>query len=271
MNNYRVGIIGGGFVGSAVAFGFSSGNNHDFDIKIHDIDPDKSTHTFEEVATQSDYIFVCVPTPPKEDMSIDLSYVEGVIEKLKDLIDPVRQTVLIKSTVIPGTCQKLSMKYGINIVSNPEFLTERRARWDFINATQVVIGSDNVADRSRVKNLYQKRFSSMRFVLTDTKTSEFIKYLLNCFFSTKLSFLNEMHQVAESIGVDWDTAVSGLVSDSRVGDSHVTIPGPDGKFGYGGKCFPKDINAMIHFAQSLEIAPLVLEAGWEKNKEVREK
>ena len=133
-----------------------------------------------------------MPTPPKKDMSIDLSYIEGVVAKLKEYIDPVNQVVIIKSTVIPGTCQKLSRKYGINIVSNPEFLTERRARWDFINATQVVIGSDDITDRNKVKNLYQKRFSSMRFVLTDTKTSEFIKYLLNCFFSTKLSFVNEM-------------------------------------------------------------------------------
>lgn len=270
MNKYRVGIIGGGFVGSAVAFGFSSGNNHDFEIKIYDVDPDKSTHTFEQVATQSDYIFVCVPTPPKENMSIDLSYIEDVVASLKNYIDPIKQVVIIKSTVIPGTCQKLSQKYGINIVSNPEFLTERRARWDFINATQVVIGSDNVADRNKVKNLYQKRFSSMRFVLTDTKTSEFIKYLLNCFFSTKLSFINEMRQISDTIGVDWQTAISGLVTDSRVADSHVSAPGPDGKYGYGGKCFPKDINAMIHFAKSLEINPMVMEASWEKNKEVRE-
>ena len=269
MSSYRVGIIGGGFVGSAVAFGFSSGNNYDFNIKVYDIDPDKSTHTFEEVATQSDYIFVCVPTPPKPDMSIDLSYIESVIVGLKECIDPANQVIIVKSTVIPGTCQKLSRKYGLNIVSNPEFLTERRARWDFINATQIVIGSDDIIDRNRVKNLYQKRFSSMRFILTDTKTSEFIKYLLNCFFSSKLSFINEMRQIADTAGVDWPTAISGLVTDSRVADSHVSAPGPDGKFGYGGKCFPKDINAMIHFARSLEVEPLVLEASWEKNKEVR--
>ena len=254
MNNYRVGIIGGGFVGSAVAFGFSSGNDHDFDIKIYDVDPDKSTHSFEEVATQSDFIFVCVPTPRKDEH-----------------VEPLEQVVLIKSTVTPGTCEKLSRKHGLNIVSNPEFLTERRARWDFINSTQVVIGSDVASDATRVKNLYEKRFSSMRFVITDTKTSEFIKYLLNCFFSTKLSFMNEMRQIGDSIEVDWDKAVGALVTDSRVGDSHVSVPGPDGKFGYGGKCFPKDINAMAHFARRMEVEPLVLQAAWDKNKEVRKK
>lgn len=267
---YNVGIIGGGFVGSAVAFGFGSSNSHDFNVRVYDIDPDRSSHTFEETISESDFIFLCLPTPSKPDMSIDLSYVEDVMEKISKIVDPFEQTIIIKSTVIPGTCRRLSKKYGLNIVSNPEFLTERRAKWDFINAAQVVIGSDEKDAATKVQNLYKKRFSSMKYLVTDSTTSEFVKYMLNCFFSAKLSFMNEMYQIANSFGVNWEDAVVGLVSDSRIGDSHVSVPGPDGKLGYGGHCFPKDINAMIKFAERLGVDTKVLSAAWQKNLEVRE-
>tara|TARA_Y100000034_G_C6806889_1_gene362375 strand:+ start:79 stop:906 length:828 start_codon:yes stop_codon:yes gene_type:complete len=268
-NDYRVGIIGGGFVGSAVAFGFGSSNSHNFDIKIYDIDSNKSSHSFEETAAQSDFIFLCLPTPPKEDGSIDLSYIEKTVAKLGEVIDPFEQTIIIKSTVVPGTCRRLSKKHGLNIVSNPEFLTERRAKWDFINAAQIVIGSDDKSAGAKLQSLYQKRFSSMKYLVTDTVSAEFIKYMLNCFFSVKLSFMNEMHQVGEKFGANWSDVVTGLVSDARVGDSHITVPGPDGQFGFGGHCFPKDLNAMIRFAQRLGVDTKVMSSAWNKNLEVR--
>ena len=113
---YNVGIIGGGFVGSAVAFGFGSSNSHDFNVRVYDIDPDRSSHTFEETISESDFIFLCLPTPSKPDMSIDLSYVEDVMEKISKIVDPFEQTIIIKSTVIPGTCRRVSKKFGLNIV-----------------------------------------------------------------------------------------------------------------------------------------------------------
>lgn len=266
---FRVGVLGGGFVGSAVAFGFGSSNSYDFDVKIHDIDENKSTHTFEEMVNGSDFIFVCLPTPHKEDMSIDLSYIEKGIEDLSKVIDPFNQTIVIKSTVIPGTCRRLSKKYGINIVSNPEFLTERRAKWDFMNSAQVVIGSDEKDASAKLKSLYEKRFSAMHYMVTDSVTSEFIKYMLNCFLSVKVGFMNEMYQIAECFGADWEQTVGGLVGDSRVADSHVCVPGPDGKFGFGGHCFPKDLNALINFAERLGVDPKIMKATWSKNIEVR--
>jgi len=269
-NNFRVGVIGGGFVGSAVAFGFGSSNSYDFDVKVYDVNPNKSSHSFEQTVKESDFLFLCLPTPSKDNMSIDLSYIEASMEEISKHADPFEQTIIIKSTVIPGTCRRLSQKYGLNVVSNPEFLTERRAKWDFINASQIVIGSDDKMSASKLKSLYQKRFSSMQYLITDTVTSEFVKYMLNCFFSVKLSFMNEMYQVGQSFGVKWEDAVTGLVSDSRVGDSHVTVPGPDGKFGFGGHCFPKDLNAMIKFAERLGIDTKVMSAAWQKNVEVRE-
>jgi UDPglucose 6-dehydrogenase len=268
-NNYRVGVIGGGFVGSAVAFGFGSSNDHDFDVKVYDIDQSKRTHGFEETVKESDFLFVCLPTPSSTDGSIDLSHIDKSIRDICEVIDPFKQTLIVKSTVTPGTCRRLSKKHGVNIVSNPEFLTERRAKWDFINASQILVGSDEIESSTKVVSLFKKRFASMKYNITDTVTAEFAKYLLNCFFSVKISFMNEMYQVAESFGVKWDDAIIGLVSDSRVADSHINVPGPDGAFGFGGHCFPKDINAMISFAERLGVDPKILSAAWEKNKEVR--
>ena len=91
----------------------------------------------------------------------------------------------------------------------------------------------------------------------------------NCFFATKVSFLNEMRQVADECGVDWDMAVEGFVRDGRVGHSHLSVPGPDGKWGFGGSCFPKDVQAMIDFGKGLDIEMHTLNGVWNTNLEVR--
>ena len=109
----------------------------------------------------------------------------------------------------------------------------------------------------------------MKYTVTDTVTSELIKYTLNCFFSTKVSFMNEIKMLSNKIGADWDKLVEGFTSDSRIGDSHVDVPGPDGKFGFGGKCFPKDLNALMELFRSNNIDPLVMHAAWERNQKTR--
>ena len=268
-DNFNVGVLGGGFVGSAVAFGFGSSNDYEFNVKTYDIDPSKSTHSLEDMVNGSDFIFVCLPTPYNDDMSIDLSYIEKGIEDISKIVDSFKHTIIIKSTVVPGTCRKLSKRYGMNIVSNPEFLTERRAKWDFMNAAQVVIGSDEIDSATKVKSLYEKRFTSMKYLVTDTVTSEFIKYMLNCFFSVKIGFMNEMYQIANSFGANWEEVIEGVAGDCRVADSHICVPGPDGKMGFGGHCFPKDLNALINFADSLGVDPKIMKATWSKNLEVR--
>jgi UDPglucose 6-dehydrogenase len=261
MNN-TIGIIGGGFVGSATAWAFRPTH----EVKVHDKDPKASTHTFEETV-DSDFVFICVPTPPKEDWTIDLSIVESVFENLKGYIGS--QQFLIKSTVLPGTCRKMSETYGIRVSSNPEFLTERRAKWDFINAAQILIGCDDQEDAKKIQDLYQQRFNSMKYTITDTVTSELIKYTINCFFATKVSFMNEIKLLSNKIGADWDKLVEGFTSDSRIGDSHIDVPGPDGKYGFGGKCFPKDLNALMELFRNNDIDPLVMSAAWERNLKIR--
>ena len=157
----------------------------------------------------------------------------------------------------------------MHIVFNPEFLTERSAKFDFINQSRFIVGG-SWGNTTRVEHLYKWRFGeSTPVIRTNYQTAEMIKYMNNCFFATKVSFLNEMYQIADACGVDWDMAIEGFVRDGRIGYSHMNVPGPDGKFGFGGSCFPKDIQAMINFAESLDVNPTTMKGAWEKNLDVR--
>ena len=269
----KIGIIGNGFVGSSVAFGFSPQTGCDSEVKIYDKDETKSTHTLSEVVTGSDYIFLLVPTPSNQDGSISLDILFDVFKDIDDVIDyedDCQPVILLRSTVTPGTTEKIQIKYPkMHIVFNPEFLTERSAKFDFINQSRFIVGG-SWGDTTKIEQLYQWRFGETTPVIkTIYQTAEMIKYMNNCFFATKVSFLNEMYQIADACGVDWDMAIEGFVRDGRIGHSHMNVPGPDGKFGFGGSCFPKDIQAMINFAESLDVEPSVLLGAWKKNLNVR--
>ena len=265
----KIGIVGNGFVGSSVAFGFSPQCGCDSEIKIYDKDSSKATDTLENTLT-SDFIFVSVPTPSNQDGSINLDVVYNVFSEMNRLNHRTDNVFLLRSTVTPGTTRKLQRKFrNLNIVFNPEFLTERSAKLDFINQSRFILGGlkKNV---NKVEKLLKWRFGeTMPIIKTNYETAEMIKYMNNCFFATKVSFLNEMYQIADACGVDWDVAVEGFVRDGRIGHSHMSVPGPDGKFGFGGSCFPKDIQAMINFAENLSVSPNVLLGAWDKNLEVR--
>lgn len=263
----KIGIVGNGFVGSAILHGFLL---HAEDIMIYDKDPKRSTHDMSTLVEMSDVVFICVPTPMFESGECDLSIVEGVVDELSKYDTITQKVVVIKSTVVPGTVERLAEKYSnMNFVFNPEFLTERKARLDFINTSRIVLGSDKSLACDIVEKLYRTRFPYTKIIKTDFATAQLIKYMANCFFATKVSFMNEMYQVCDAVGGDWDVAIDGFISDGRIGNSHIDVPGHDGDFGYGGKCFPKDINAMIKRAEELGVKPSVMKASWEKNKEVR--
>jgi len=263
----NIGIIGNGFVGSAIASGFGLHG----DVLIYDAAPEKSLNSFEEVVAAA-FVFICVPTPMslEKENEIDLNIVNSVFDRISRYEKLNKETVFIlKSTVIPGTTLDLSKKYSnLNIVFNPEFLTERSARLDFINASRIVLGGPQRLC-NKVEELYRTRFPHTKIIKTDSMTAEFIKYLCNTFFTTKVSFMNEMKQLSDKLDLDWDKAMDGFISDGRVGNSHLDVPGHDGSPGFGGKCFPKDINALINFYKKNEIDPKILIAAWEKNLEVR--
>ena len=266
----NIGIIGKGFVGTAVAAGFSPHTGYEANVRIYDVDPAKSTHSLSETVNDSDVIFVSVPTPASKEGDIDLSIIHSVLKDIATVITRNDNVILIRSTVVPGTSAKFQEYYpNLNIVFNPEFLTERSAHFDFINQARVILGGHSDYTE-KVAYLYKNRFGSYLPVIQTTyETAELIKYMNNLFFATKVSFLNEMLLVAEKVGADWEAAVEGFILDGRIGHSHVTVPGHDGKKGFGGSCFPKDIQAMIHFAKSMDINMNVLEGAWKTNLEVR--
>ena len=156
----------------------------------------------------------------------------------------------------------------MKIVFNPEFLTERSATFDFISQTRYVLGGEK-KNTNTVKELYQLRFGSTISIIETDYESELIKYVCNTFFATKVSFLNEMKLLSDEVGADWDTIIEGFVRDGRVGHSHTQVPGPDGKLGFGGSCFPKDIQALINFGDSVSVNLNVLKGAWETNLKIR--
>jgi nucleotide sugar dehydrogenase len=273
----RLGIIGNGFVGNAIAHAFIPY----MEVKIYDVDKEKCYNTFDDVVNHSDVVFVSVPTPMNKEGVIDLSIVESVFADINRKYNTNRSDAavfVLKSTAVPGTTRSLKQKYpNLSIVFNPEFLTERHARFDFLNQSRIVLGFEEDVSvgevnttAEKMKKLYNLRFSSNNFIATNYETAEMIKYFNNLFFAVKVSFMNEMKLVAEKLQtVNWDKAVRGFVSDGRVGDSHLQVPGPDGKLGFGGSCFPKDINAFITFADSIGLDLSVLKGAWETNLKVR--
>ena len=259
MKKFKVGVIGNGFVGEAISFAFSSVA----DIYIYDTDPLRCLNDIESVHN-CDFVFVCVPTPMYEDGSQDLSYVESAFKKAKD-----RPVYILKSTVLPGTTEKLSKQYpNFKIIFSPEFLTERTAKIDMLTQSRIILGGE-LSLTEKVKILFNLRFKIKNIIQTDSKTAELTKYMNNTFFATKVSIMNEFKLLCDKIGANWEDALKGFVADGRIGDSHLNVPGHDGKLGYGGTCFPKDVNALLSFSKKYNIDLDTIKGGWKTNLKVR--
>ena len=258
----KIGIIGNGFVGNAI----HQGMKEHFEVLIYDKDPSKKINTFSRVS-EAEIIFICVPTPMTEDGDFDLRIVKDTVSRF---ITP--KILVIKSTITPSAAQILVDKYPMHsLVFNPEFLTERTAVRDFQNPSRIVLGGNDQYSVQKVEEMYRVLFPSklLEIIKTDVKTACFIKYFSNCFFAAKVSIMNEFRQVADAAGIDWNTALNGLLTSGWVNPMHTLVPGPDGDYGFGGKCFPKDINAFMSYCQEMGIDPKMLQAAWNKNLEVR--
>ena len=259
----KIGIIGNGFVGNSIAFGFSPTH----EIKVHDKDPKRNLNTIEEVL-ECDFIFVAVPTPMNEDGSISLKVVEKALQEISDK-NIINNIVILKSTMVPGSTDGFIKQFPkLNIVFNPEFLTERTAKLDFLTQARIILGGSKTLT-NHVAKLFKERFMHTYIIETDTITAEMVKYMNNVFFATKVSIMNEMKMMCDAIGANWNEALKGFAADQRIGDSHLHVPGPDGKMGFGGSCFPKDINAFISYANELNIKIPTIEGAWETNLNVR--
>lgn len=283
----RIGVIGCGFVGTAIR----EGMKHAFNVVCYDkkdptsifewTDERKDNHFVEHNSNDpmqkmlelvDGPIFVCVPTPMQKNGAASTAIVDSVVKGVvnhKDYKKSGAGPVIIKSTVPPGTTERLMEETGVGIIFNPEFLTEASAAEDFKNQNRIIIGGPRPWSNI-VKNMYAKAFQNVPTVKTSATTAEMVKYVTNTFLATKVAYANEISQICKLLDdVDYDKVIEYATKDERLGSSHWSVPGPDGKFGFGGSCFPKDLNALIAATEELEGDCPLLKAAWNKNLEVR--
>jgi len=270
MNDNTIGIVGQGFVGGAIRAGF----DNFFNIETYDkyVKEKSACISIAQLSQKARVIFVCVPTPMRKNGSCDTRIVESVIEEIDDAYRLKRDQLpiaVIKSTVPPGTTSRLNNSVkNITVLFCPEFLTEANAIEDFKNQSRIIIGGTRPAT-SHLKTIFRKVFPQTPIVKTGSNTAEMVKYFINCFLSTKVSFANEMWKVCGELNVDYDKVTEYALYDRRIGTSHFSVPGPDGNHGFGGHCFPKDLCAMVHVAEVLGIDPVILKATWAVNEAMR--
>jgi len=265
MKKINIGIIGQGFVGSAIREGLKG----HYEILTYDLESSKCNSTHAEVCNKSNIVFVCVPTPMRLDGSCDTRILESVIQGLHDECKKtgVYPVLVIKSTIPPGTTKRINSKYDdMSILFSPEFLTEANSYEDFKNQSRIIIGGDG---GKIVKQMFRKVFPKIPIVLTKSKTAEMVKYFTNCFLATKVTFANQMFQICNNDNVDYDKVCEYALYDKRIGKSHLAVPGPDGDLGFGGHCFPKDLAAMIAFGSTNDGGTSFLKAVQDYNDKCR--
>tara|TARA_R100001443_G_scaffold82872_1_gene89745 strand:+ start:1251 stop:2084 length:834 start_codon:yes stop_codon:yes gene_type:complete len=260
----KIGIIGQGFVGTAVREGLKDYHT----VNTFDLVKECTCDSISDLVNKSTYIFVCVPTPMKKDGSCDTSIVESVVEEI-NTVSMIDKIVIIKSTVTPGTTERLNKKYtNCKIVFNPEFLTEANFIEDFKNQDRIIIGGPRPAS-TKVRQLFYKVFPKAHIIKTSPTIAEMVKYTTNTFLATKVSFANEIKMICDKIDVDYDKVIEYATHDDRLGYSHWSVPGPDGHNGFGGSCFPKDINALLDVCRQLGVPATTLFGAWTTNEKVR--
>jgi UDPglucose 6-dehydrogenase len=240
----KIGIIGYGFVGNALHKGLKSSN------EVCLIDPKLKTSEDDLDSFDPDIIFICVPTPMDDNGGQDLRILNNVIENLlkKDL----NTTIVIKSTILPNVLEAIRVKLP-NIIYNPEFLREAYADEDFINSNLIVIGGSNSSEVNKIEEFYSNNTNCIckNYISTDLITASFIKFTINSFLATKVSFFNQINQLFKLSNPNdsWDNLIKYISHDKRIGESHMSVPGNDGKFGFGGACLPKDSKAFLDFSK----------------------
>ena len=266
----KIGIIGQGFVGSAVREGMK---NH-YEILAFDKDPNKfsNVESIYHIVEGSELAFLCVPTPMRKNGSCDLSIVRTALTEINDIskrLEVEDYIVIIKSTIPPGTTWQLNVEFpNLDIVFNPEFLTEANAVEDYKNQNRIIIGGERPGTTT-VKRLFAKAFPKVPIIKTSSTIAETIKYVTNTFLAMKVSYANEVYQLCQGLNIDYDKVIEYARYDDRLGNSHWSVPGPDGDYGFGGHCFPKDIAALQYVATVLGVDSTMLNAAIKKNQMVR--
>lgn len=257
----KIGIIGIGYVGNAVKKGFESKNH-----KVLGYDKFKESDTFDDVI-QCDIIFVCAPTPSKQDGSIDMSIMNEVMERISD--NKPWGVIVIKSSVLPGTAQNYKKLYPhLKIVSNPELLRESTSEYDFLHPDVILIGCVDGDKKSAKKlaTLYQN-FDYDNIKIVNSEEAEMAKYMSNCYFAVRVIFANEMYELCKKLNINYDYVRDCFESIRFVAPGHFDVDF-GGYRGFGGNCLPKDLHAILSKAKEKNIDCKLLKTTWEINKKL---
>jgi UDPglucose 6-dehydrogenase len=242
----KIGIIGFGFVGQAI--GWAHRND---DLVIRDPNRKDSAEITEFVGC--DAIFVCVPTPSTDDGHCDSSILEQTLKELLFVVINNQIPVICKSTAPPSVYARLQKVYP-NIVHCPEFLTAANATIDYANADSCILGGDyEWAVKARTVIQHGRPMVSDKFTIVSIKVAALHKYLMNSYLAARVSFMNDFKKLADAVEVEWSDLAYLAKHDGRIGYSHLDVPGPDGQYGWGGACFPKDVAAIQMEAIDLSI------------------
>ena len=259
----KIGIIGYGFVGKALAEALTN------DVQVCKIDPKLNTSIDDLKNFKPEVIFICLPTPMLDNGIQDISIVKNTILELNKFITD--EIIVVKSTVHPGNINEIKLICP-RFVYNPEFLREKHAKEDFINSDLIVFGGDQEFADS-LANIYSNHTKCINkeYIFTDVTSASLIKYTINSFLATKVIFFNEINSIfklADS-NESWEDFTKILSKDSRIGNSHMLVPGHDGRLGFGGACFPKDINALLKYAESNDLELSLIKNVIKTNNKIR--
>lgn len=257
----KINIIGHGFVGKAVDYAFNSDM-----VEKTIIDP-KYNNSVEDVPAglRDDVSFVCVPTPMGDNGVIDSTILENVVSYLKQ---NTKGLIIVKSTVIPEIIERLGEgDGGSRVVYNPEFLREATATADVIEPAMHIFGGvrENTERAERLFQDYSLCKAAPVYHMTLAEAS-FVKYGINSFLASKVLWFNQFYDVVKKNNSNYGTIARAIATDPRIGYSHIMAPGPDGKRGFGGACFPKDTSAFNKFAPEFTVLQEVIERNNEYRK-----
>lgn len=233
----KIGIIGLGYVGSAIAEAHKSDQLIIRDPKLENSAP---IHKFNDC----DGIYVCVPSPSLPDGHCDTSILESVLKELTFANIAKDKVIISKVTAPPGIYEKLIVQCP-NLVYCPEFLTANNHIDDYINASYFIFGGNpEWCGRARDIVRHAVPMPTEKLLFTDIKSAALYKYMMNSYLATKVTFMNDFAKLAKTYDIEWDNVSTLSLWDERIGYTHMKVPGPDGDYGWGGACFPKDVAAI---------------------------
>jgi len=267
----KVGIIGVGFVGGATAKVLE--NAHELYLYDKYKEPYNAKKNLEELAKNSECAFICVPTPMQKNKSIDYTNIHNSIIDLLDAAlkfqrEPKDILAIIRSTAVSGTTDNLSEKYPFRFAFNPEFLRENHAVEDMGKTDKIIIGTESGEDAQKVMDIYKPIFPDAKYIVYNRKEAEMCKYGNNFVLAAQVAMYNELKKICDAVGVDYNKIKDVILLDPRAG-RNADVPGPDGDYGFGGKCLPKDLNALDHLAAENGYEAHLLREIWRTNLKVR--